>query len=142
MENVKNYFFSGINLQKSTYLGLLLINFSNLHLSTWYHHGYIVQTFINFFHLNWLLHSISYFLQTIPLFRVKCVILHKISLFAVYDLLFHLFKLHISLGLFQSCSWGQHFQKNCIFKVLVLFQRELEVNTHFGHGIDPTSYLV
>ena len=55
-------------------------------------YGNFVQTCVNFFHhLNWLLHSISYFL------RENISFLHKLCDFAqnlssaVYDLLFYLF---------------------------------------------------
>ena len=43
--------------------------------------------------------KISYFLQNVSFFGIKCVILHKICLFVAYDLLLYLFELHILLAL-------------------------------------------
>ena len=46
-------------------------------------------------HPGWFLHSISLYLQKNSIFGIKSASLHKISLFAVNDLPFYPFELHI-----------------------------------------------
>ena len=50
-------------------------------------------------HPGRLLHNISLYLQKNSIFGIKSASLHKISRFAVNDLLFYLFELHIFLAL-------------------------------------------
>ena len=55
---------------------------------------YKFQNLSKIVHPGWLLH-ISLYLQKNSIFGIKSASLHKISLFAVNDLLFYLFELHI-----------------------------------------------
>ena len=59
--------FQWYNSTVFAYLGLFLINFENLHLSTWYHMVTLFKPLMVFFHLDWPSYSISYFLQKISL---------------------------------------------------------------------------